>query len=767
MLVREKLVINTAELGNKLPKLIAQFRYPNPAFYQKQMMKITTAGIEPTLYHYALEDGPGGKLLVLPRGGLEKVRAFYIENNLPLRILDQRVTNPISIDWKMRSHSVKTGEPLVLGQHQHDIINALLEHEGGLIQAKPGCISGDTIIRFHRTGRGFKSSIEKAYTRFHRRDKNKRYNWDKQFPTYVRSYNNNTIQLHEIEDIVYSGVQLVYELLLDNGYKIKTTAKHLIMTKEGWKETAKLSNLDEVMCDTPYAKKNPNRKKKRPDREISGLRYHPFARVRKYKSATKKDTKRMEYHRAVYEAHINNLSIDEYINIIRTDEVRSKQLQFVNQKIYDIHHIDFNHFNNDPLNLETLTKREHLEKHRELQNANFSQGIPEYSKVVSVAQKGEENTYDIICKDPYRNFSANDIIIHNSGKSIAMFGLIAEVKQPTLIIMHEHRLRSQWEAEIKDKVQGNFTLGRLDGDKKEEGDVVLGLFQTATKIMETYPSWFNQFGMVIVDEVHHASAETFNKLITNTAARYRVGVTGTVKRSDGLELLVFDMFGKILIDIEEHQVKERIVGFEPLMFYTGIDFNLPIRYTYQNGKKDVAYDHTKALNMLTENEERNALIIKNVIQDINEGHFPLVLSDRVEHCEKLAETLEDIGYKTTLLISKTRKKIKWEVVKEDMSLQCIVAIGKIASEGLDLPRLSSIHLTCPTTNESQIRQKIARVRRFMEGKPVPRVWDYVDNAAFYWRRDQTGEKVKNFTLKRKGDARRLFYKRILAEYAEA
>lgn len=495
MLIREKLVINTQELGNKLPKLIAQFRYGNPAFYQKQMMKITTAGIEPTLYHYALEDCPGGKQLVLPRGGLEKVRAFYKENNLPLRILDQRVTNPTLIDWKMRSHSVKTGEPIIFGKHQEDIIDILIKNEGGLIQAKPG-----------------------------------------------------------------------------------------------------------------------------------------------------------------------------------------------------------------------------------------------------------------------------------AGKTYAMLGLIEKIKQPTLIIMHEHKLRSQWEAEIRDKVEGNFTLGRLDGDKKIDGDVVVGLFQTATKLIEEDPAWFNKFGMVISDEVHKSAAETYNKLITNIPAKYRVGITGTVNRADGLELLIYDTFGKVLIDIEEKDVKERITTFEPKHFFTGIDIQLPIRYTYSNGKRDTAYDHTKTLNVLSENEERNTLIIKNVIQDITDGYFPMVLSDRVAHCNLLYESLSDIGYKGLLLLGKSHKSqrgIKWEVVKEDESIQFIVAIGKVATEGLDLPRLSSVHLVHPTTNEFQLRQKIARVRRFMEGKPIPRVWDYVDNAAFYWRKDQTGEKVKNFTLKRKGDARRLFYKRILAEYAEA
>lgn len=620
MLIREKLVINTAELGNKLPQLISLFRYENPEYYTKKSMKVSVKGIEPTLYHYALEDGPNGKQLILPRGAINKVKKFYNDNNIPFRILDKRIEHPTLIDWKMRSHSVEKGDPIILSNQQNQIIETLIKHEGGLIQASPG-----------------------------------------------------------------------------------------------------------------------------------------------------------------------------------------------------------------------------------------------------------------------------------GGKSIAMMGLISQIKQPTLIIMHEHRLRSQWEAEIRDKVEGNFTLGRLDGDKKIEGDVVVGLFQTATKIIDEDPEWFNKFGMVIVDECldqdtiistptgikllkdvqigdevltptgvakvknkwytikkafkyitassnyliasknhivatyekgfeegrtnkridecavlinkyklpdqilfkkyvgkkklidielddenkifiandflvhncHHASAETYNKLITNTAAKYRVGITGTVKRSDGLELLIYDMFGPILIDISEKQLKERITKFEPLTQHTDIEFKLPTRRTYQNGVSDVAYDHTKTLNLICADEKRNTLILKNILKDIEEGYFPLVLSDRKEHCREIYNALTDMGIHSILLISDTRKSVKWEEVKSDTSVKCIVAIGKIASEGLDLPRLSSIHLTCPTTNESQIRQKIARVRRSFPDKPLPRVWDYVDNLAYYWRRNKDGEKVQSFKLKEQGVSRKRFYKKILDEYAEA
>lgn len=49
--------------------------------------------------------------------------------------------------------------------------------------------------------------------------------------------------------------------------------------------------------------------------------------------------------------------------------------------------------------------------------ANFEHGIPEFSRVVSIDPCGEEMTYDIVCEDPYRNFVANGIVVHNSGKS--------------------------------------------------------------------------------------------------------------------------------------------------------------------------------------------------------------------------------------------------------------------------------------------------------------------------------------------------------------
>ena len=69
-------------------------------------------------------------------------------------------------------------------------------------------------------------------------------------------------------------------------------------------------------------------------------------------------------------------------------------------------------------NLSLITKEEHHKLHASESYINFGQGIPSYSKIESISYAGIEDTYDICCDEPNHNFSANDIIVHNSGKSL-------------------------------------------------------------------------------------------------------------------------------------------------------------------------------------------------------------------------------------------------------------------------------------------------------------------------------------------------------------
>ena len=349
--------------------------------------------------------------------------------------------------------------------------------------------------------------------------------------------------------------------------------------------------------------------------------------------------------------------------------------------------------------------------------------------------------------------------VPGSGKTVSILGLISEIKQPTLILMDKHRLLTQWVQEIEKRLKGKFKLGQLHGDIKEHGDITVGLIQTIHRLYDEDPIQFNEYGMLIHDEVHGSSSETFMKVINNNFSKYRIGVSGTIDRKDGLQILIFDVFGKVLDSIKAEDVKHRVTNFRFEIVNTNIPMEIAFTERWTGTKREPVIDFTKTLSILTQNEERNAIIISKVLDAIRIGHTCLILSDRVEHNKNLHKMLTELGFMSILLIGETRKKVKWDEIRNDQTVQCIVANTSIASEGLDLPRLSALFLTCPSSNYPKLAQRIGRIRRAIEGKIEPVVYDFVDNLAC----SETAN-GKNYLLRHIARKRIKLYQKLIDDY---
>lgn len=291
------------------------------------------------------------------------------------------------------------------------------------VVAGAGCITGDTGIRFNRASKGFKMTIKKAFEAFnHENPVRGGSGWSKEFKTYVRSFKSDVIKLHEVEGIVYSGRKRVYKLILENGLELKATKCHKIMTQDGWVELGKLNKSHYVMCDNMKFK--PAKKVvKRNDDVVRALDFHPYG------SKCKNSKFRVELYKMVYEAGLNNLELDEYIKVLKTDKKKSKKLKFIDPKEFDIHHIDGIPENNYFHNLVAVSRNDHKKFHSNEQGSNFKQGLPDYSKVVSTKYLGIEDTYDIQCQAPFHNFVANGMVIHNSGKTRVIIAKIIHLIQ--------------------------------------------------------------------------------------------------------------------------------------------------------------------------------------------------------------------------------------------------------------------------------------------------------------------------------------------------
>ena len=344
-----------------------------------------------------------------------------------------------------------------------------------------------------------------------------------------------------------------------------------------------------------------------------------------------------------------------------------------------------------------------------------------------------------------------------AGKTIAMLYLVSKLKTSTLILMHEHRLKQQWLQEIHSRLSGSFTLGEIDGEKKDIGDITVAIIHSVYRMIEQDSTFLNKFGVVIIDECHRIPATMYLKVLNNLPSRYRIGVTGTVQRKDGREILLYDVLGEPIYKITESSVNHRVVSFDVKPIYTNISLESPC--IVRRGESTL--DYTKLLSFLVKNEERNSIILNNIEDSIQQGYFPLVLTDRVSHSKYLYNKLCEKGYKVILLIGETRAKMDWSKIREDNSIQCIVAQSQIASEGLDLPKLSAIHLTCPSSNKPKLKQKIGRIRRYMEGKKTPPlVYDYIDNNVYLVNTSGS----TSYVLRSIGLMRLKYYRQLQNEY---
>lgn len=272
-----------------------------------------------------------------------------------------------------------------------------------------GCVSGDTIIKINRGGCSREYTIKDLFEKT-----NILKTLSTEIPTYARSYKDGNIGLNLVKNIFYSGIKNTYTLTLENGFTINATSDHRIMTKQGWKELVFLNSKDEVMIDVIKKHKTKKEKKKQVKKLYKNIgvgKYCPYARV--WKSG-KKTSYLAEKHKITYDAFENNLTVEEFIKQTHYEN----NLSFTNYLTHIIHHIDNNHLNNNLSNLAKLTKKDHLKLHGNYNS--FGHGIPEYSKVKSVKFNKTEDTYDIEMSSPYNNFVANNIVIHNCGKTLTL-----------------------------------------------------------------------------------------------------------------------------------------------------------------------------------------------------------------------------------------------------------------------------------------------------------------------------------------------------------
>lgn len=299
------------------------------------------------------------------------------------------------------------------------------------------------------------------------------------------------------------------------------------------------------------------------------------------------------------------------------------------------------------------------------------------------------------------------------GKTFVSLMLVERIKKKTLIVVHTIELLQQWTKSIKQFLP-ECRIGHIQSKKFQidDVDIVVGMLQTISMKMEYSSKSFEDFGLVIYDEVQFLGAEVFSKALIKTRSRYTFGLSATIERKDGLEYVFKNHIGNVLYsnissnlkqytDIRYHYVD---VGLKELVMY--------------NGSPNIAGMITE----LSNNKKRTLLIVDEIKKLMGEDDRNiLVLSDRVQHLKDLYKLLgsDDCG----LYIGEMKEEAKL-LSKSKRVLLCTYHLGSV---GFDHPKLNTLVFSTP---RSSITQAIGRIYR-KQHDVIPVIVDFIDTYSVF------------------------------------
>lgn len=233
----------------------------------------------------------------------------------------------------------------------------------------------------------------------------------------------------------------------------------------------------------------------------------------------------------------------------------------------------------------------------------------------------------------------------SAGKTVMLLKAIVLIKQPALVVVWETAHQKNWLSEI-DKFLGldKSEIGGCGGVfKKPKFGIINVCMQQSLRNQNTLNYFIDRVGLVGGDEIQRFAARTFQEVVNYFPAKYRIGVSANERRKDGKQFLIYDTFGRVISEMEDKDVGSR----RPSKI-----FLLPTNFHSEH--YDETRDRPTVIHEITEDEERNALILKAIKRSIKKKKICLVLTERKAHALNLMFKLK--GYSTGLLIGKTTSK---------------------------------------------------------------------------------------------------------------
>ncbi|NFO04180.1 DUF3427 domain-containing protein [Clostridium botulinum] len=291
-----------------------------------------------------------------------------------------------------------------------------------------------------------------------------------------------------------------------------------------------------------------------------------------------------------------------------------------------------------------------------------------------------------------------------------------------LFIVHREQIAKQALNSFKNVFGDTRSMGILSGTSKDlDKDFIFCTVQTLSKDAVLYNFSKDEFDYIVIDEVHKAGANSYQKIIDYFTPKFLLGMTATPERSDDFD--IFKMFNhNIAYEIRLKQALEE-------------DLLCPFHYF---GVSDITIDGTP----LNEQSDFIYLVaqerVKHIIDKVNfygycgERVKGLIFCSNKKEAIELSNIFNARGYRTVALTGENSQSEREEAIErleQDELYNCLdyIFTVDIFNEGVDIPTVNQVVMLRPTQSSIVFVQQLGRGLRKSKFKEYVVIIDFVGN----------------------------------------
>lgn len=303
-----------------------------------------------------------------------------------------------------------------------------------------------------------------------------------------------------------------------------------------------------------------------------------------------------------------------------------------------------------------------------------------------------------------------------------------------LYVAHRREILQQSRATFRHILRdGSFGELWLAGQRPSRWEHVFASIQTLN-FNDLVGLEQDHFDIVIVDEFHHAAADSYDRFLSQVQPVHLLGLTATPERADGRDVLGW--FGErtsVELRLWDALEQELLSPFHYFGIHDGSDLS---NVTWRRGR---GYDPSELTGIYTADHIWASKVLQAVKDRVGNPRRMRALGFCVgmDHARFMADRFNEAGIEARAVISETPGGEREDVLAQlsEGSVQAVFTVD-LFNEGVDIPAIDTVLMLRPTESATIFLQQLGRGLRRTRDKDVLTVLDFVGHQRKEFRFDQ-------------------------------